>query len=163
MIYILMGVSGSGKTTIGQKLSAQLDYLFYDADDFHPPENIGKMSQGIALNDRDRQPWLRELRKLIEHLQYNQKNAIIACSSLKSAYRKFLQNNDQDIVWIYLKGSFEQILARLEKRQEHFMKSDLLRSQFEALEEPKNALIIDISLPSEKIVEQILSVLKLRL
>ncbi|HAC64422.1 MAG TPA: gluconate kinase [Cyanothece sp. UBA12306] len=159
MIYIVMGVSGSGKTTIGQKLSDKLNYSFYDADDFHPPENIAKMSQGIALNDHDRQPWLQSLRYLIEDLQYHKKNAIIACSSLKKSYRTILEKNDQNIQWIYLKGSYAEILQRLDKRPEHFMKTDLLKSQFEALEEPNNAIIVDVSLPIETIIKKILFLL----
>ncbi|MGP0128446.1 MAG: gluconokinase [cyanobacterium endosymbiont of Rhopalodia musculus] len=157
MIYIIMGVSGSGKTTIGKQLSFQLDYHFYDADDLHSSENIKKMSQGIPLNDKDRQPWLLSLSHLINNLQQHQKNAVIACSSLKKSYRQLLQGNHQDLVWIYLKGSFEQILERLNKRKEHFMKSQMLKSQFEDLEEPKNAIILDIGPTPEKIIKQILS------
>lgn len=152
-----MGVSGSGKTTIGKQLSCQLNYQFYDADDFHPPENVQKMSQGIPLNDQDRQPWLLSLSHLISDLQQHRKNAIIACSSLKQSYRKLLQNNHQELTWIYLKGSFKQILERLDKRKEHFMKSQMLKSQFEDLEEPNNAIILDISLTTEKIIKQVLS------
>ncbi|ACK66583.1 carbohydrate kinase, thermoresistant glucokinase family [Rippkaea orientalis PCC 8801] len=161
MIYIVMGVSGSGKTTIGQKLSEKLNYLFYDADDFHPIENIEKMRQGIALTDCDRQPWLKRLQDLIESLENKQQNAIIACSCLRKSYRELLNNNDHYIQWIYLKGRFEQILQRLENRENHFMKSNLLQSQFQALEEPKNAIIIDISLSVEEIIKQILLLLNL--
>ncbi|BBA79685.1 carbohydrate kinase [cyanobacterium endosymbiont of Rhopalodia gibberula] len=152
-----MGVSGSGKTTIGKQLSYHLEYHFYDADDFHTPENIQKMSKGISLNDKDRQPWLLSLSYLINNLQEHKKNAIIACSSLKKSYRQLLQGNHQDLVWIYLKGSFEQIMERLDKRKEHFMKSQMLKSQFKDLEEPENAIILDISSTTEKIIKQILS------
>ncbi|XHU96521.1 MAG: gluconokinase [cyanobacterium endosymbiont of Rhopalodia gibba] len=157
MIYIIMGVSGSGKTTIGKQLSCHLDYHFYDADDFHPPENIQKMSYKIPLNDQDRQPWLLSLSHLINNLQQHEKNAVIACSSLKKSYRELLQGNHQDLVWIYLKGSFEQILERLDKRKEHFMKSQMLKSQFKDLEEPDNAIILDIGSTTEKIIKQVLS------
>jgi gluconokinase len=157
MIYIIMGVSGSGKTTIGKQLSCHLHYHFYDSDNFHPPENIQKMSQGIPLDDKDRQPWLLSLSHLINNLQQNNKNAVIACSSLKKSYRKSLQGNYQDLAWIYLKGSFEQILERLDKRKEHFMKSQMLKSQFKDLEEPENAIIIDIASTTEKIIKQVLS------
>lgn len=156
MIYIIMGVSGSGKTTIGKQLSSQLGCYFYDADDFHSPENIQKMSQGIPLDDKDRQPWLISLSYLIDNLQQNKKNAVIACSSLKKSYRQLLQGNHQDLVWIYLQGSFEQVLERLNKRKEHFMKCQMLKSQFEDLEEPNNAIILDIALTPEKIIKQIL-------
>lgn len=152
-----MGVSGSGKTTIGKQLSYHLDYYFYDADDFHPPENIQKMSHQIPLNDQDRQPWLLSLSHLINNLQQHKKNAVIACSSLKKSYRELLQGNHQDLVWIYLKGNFEQILERLDKRKEHFMKSQMLKSQFKDLEEPDNAIILDIGSTTEKIIKQVLS------
>jgi gluconokinase len=115
------------------------------------------MSQGIPLDDKDRQPWLLSLSYLINNLQQHQKNAVIACSSLKKSHRKSLQGNYKDLVWIYLKGSFEQILERLEKRQEHFMKSQMLKSQFKDLEEPDNAIIIDIASTTEQIIKQILS------
>ncbi len=160
-IYIIMGVSGSGKTTIGQQLSYLLNYSFYDADDFHSPENLEKMSQGIPLNDQDRQPWLISISHLIQNLQQHKQPAIIACSSLKNSYREFLHNNNPNLIWIYLKGSFDEILERLEKRKQHFMKSELLKSQFETLEEPENALVIDISLTPEEIINQILLLLNL--
>ncbi|WP_324127132.1 gluconokinase [Cyanobacterium sp. uoEpiScrs1] len=152
-----MGVSGSGKTTIGKQLSCQLNYHFYDADDFHSLKNIQKMSNGIPLNDKDRLPWLLSISFLINNLQQHQINAVIACSSLKKSYRKLLKSNHQDLVWIYLKGSFKQISERLDKRNKHFMKSQMLKSQFEDLEEPNNAIIIDISSTSEEIIKQILS------
>ncbi|YAI82696.1 MAG: gluconokinase [cyanobacterium endosymbiont of Rhopalodia sterrenbergii] len=157
MIYIIMGVSGSGKTTVGKQLSFHLDYHFYDADNFHPPENIQKMSRGIPLDDKDRQPWLLSLSRLINNLQQHQENAVIACSSLKKSYRKLLQNNYQDLVWIYLKGSFEQILERLDKRKEHFMTSKMLKSQFKDLEEPDNAIILDIGSTTDQTIKQVLS------
>lgn len=146
-----MGVSGSGKSTIGQLLSQKLGWPFYDGDDFHPPENVAKMRQGIPLTDEDRRSWLSTLRSLIEQHQ----NGIIACSSLKESYREFLQGDRTDLIWIYLKGSYEEILERMQHRQGHFMKPQMLRSQFATLEEPKNALVINISLPPEKIIEQI--------
>ncbi|PSF35240.1 gluconate kinase [Aphanothece hegewaldii CCALA 016] len=155
MICILMGVSGSGKSTIGQLLSKKLGWPFYDGDDFHPPENVAKMRQGIPLTDEDRHSWLSTLRSLIEQHQ----NGIIACSSLKESYREFLQGDRSDLVWIYLKGSYEEILERMQHRTNHFMKPQMLRSQFATLEEPKNALVIDISLSPEKIIEQIVAIL----
>lgn len=115
------------------------------------------MSYKIPLNDQDRQPWLLSLSHLINNLQQHEKNAVIACSSLKKSYRELLQGNHQDLVWIYLKGSFEQILERLDKRKEHFMKSQMLKSQFKDLEEPDNAIILDIGSTTEKIIKQVLS------
>lgn len=152
MICMVMGVSGSGKSTIGQLLSQKTGLPFYEGDDFHPPENLDKMSRGIPLTDEDRQSWLRSLRVIIEQHQ----NAIIVCSSLKKSYRKYLQGDRCDLYWIYLKGSYQQILERMQARQGHFMKAEMLRSQFETLEEPQNAIVIEISLLPEEIVEEIL-------
>lgn len=157
MICILMGVSGSGKSTIGQLLSQKLGWPFYDGDDFHPPENIAKMRQGIPLTDGDRYSWLSTLRTLIEQNQ----NAIIACSSLKESYREYLQGERSDLIWIYLKGNYEQILERMQHRKQHFMKPQMLRSQFITLEEPKNAVVIDISLPPDEIIDRIVGLLDL--
>lgn len=156
-ICIIMGVSGSGKSTIGQLLSQELGWQFYDGDDFHPLENIEKMKHGIPLNDVDREPWLKGLRRLIENLQKQQENAIIACSALKENYRELLQNNDDNIIWIYLKGSFEKIRERLQHREGHFMKVEMLNSQVESLETPTKAIIVDISLSPIEIVEEIIS------
>ena len=156
MIYLIMGVSGAGKTTIGKALSQELGYPFYDADDFHPPENIAKMSQGIPLNDSDRLPWLLAIKTVINEKQKSQQNAIITCSALKKAYRNLLQNNSIDIIFIYLKGTYETILKRLQQRSKHFMKENMLMSQFKTLEEPQNAIIIDINLAVEEIVQEII-------
>ena len=156
MIYLIMGVSGSGKTTIGKALSDRLSCSFYDADDFHPPENIQKMSQGIPLTDSDRLPWLETIKTVIDQHQQQRKEAVITCSALKQVYRDLLQKNTQDLVWIYLKGTYQQILDRLENRSDHFMKSDLLMSQFQTLEEPENALVFDISLSVLEIVQKII-------
>ncbi len=141
MIYLIMGVSGSGKTTIGQALSEDLGYSFYDADDFHSSENIAKMSQGIALNDSDRLPWLLAIKTVINEYQKHKKNTVISCSALKQSYRDLLQENSQDIIWIYLKGSYETIFNRLQQRPGHFMKPQMLISQFQVLEEPQNTII----------------------
>lgn len=153
-----MGVSGSGKSTIGQLLGQVLGWQFYDGDDFHPSENIAKMSRGIPLDDCDRQPWLLALQNLINELRHNNTHAIIACSALKQTYRKFLQQEQQDILWVYLKGSYDQIWQRMQQRQ-HFMKPEMLRSQIESLEEPTDALIIDISVPPKDIAAQIVELL----
>jgi len=150
MIIILMGVSGSGKTTIGRLLANDLGWDFYDADNFHPAQNIAKMSHGLALNDEDRRPWLQSLRVLILDCLENRKQAVIACSALKETYRTSLRVND-NVQFVYLKGSFEQIKGRLTDRQNHFMPGDLLVDQFATLEEPLDALAVDISLPPDKI------------
>lgn len=152
MIYMIMGVSGSGKSTIGILLSQKLGFPFYDGDDFHPQANIDKMSQGIPLTELDRQLWLSSLKVVIEEHE----NAIIACSSLKESYRQYLQGDRSDCRWIYLKGTYQQILARMKARKGHFMKPEMLNSQLKTLEEPNNAKIIDISLSPEAIVAEIL-------
>lgn len=152
MIYILMGVAGSGKTTIGKLLSKQLDYPFYDGDDFHPRANILKMSRNLALDDRDRLPWLLRLKELID----NNPNIIVACSALKKSYRTILQGDNKQVIWIYLKGEYSEISRRIENRQGHFMKREMLRSQFNTLEEPSNAITISISQDTTAIVKQIL-------
>ena len=146
-----MGVSGSGKTTIGSLLAKELNLKFYDADDFHSQANQKKMSQGIALTDEDRSTWLNALQSLI---QTEKDSFVLACSALKESYRNFLKINEQ-VQFVYLKGSFEQIEQRLSERKNHYMPVKLLRSQFEALEEPKEALIIDISKTPEEIIQVI--------
>jgi gluconokinase len=156
-----MGVSGSGKSTIGDRLSRRLGCSFYDGDRFHTPENIEKMSRGIPLNDRDRYPWLEKIRNLMTEISQRQETAVIACSALKESYRQFLtQDQHQTIVWVYLKGSYEQIQQRMMTRVGHYMKAQMLRSQLETLEEPQDALILDISLAPETICDRIVAYLE---
>ena len=154
-----MGVSGSGKSTIGKLLSHALDIPFFDGDDFHPKENITKMSSGKFLNDQDRLGWLRTLNALAKkELKIN--SCIIVCSALKERYRSILEQGVQDNSdWIFLEGSFQQITDRINKRKDHFMSSTLLQSQFDILEEPKDAIKINISLTPISIVEMIKEVL----
>ncbi|MBH8565548.1 gluconokinase [Nostoc sp. CENA67] len=159
MIILVMGVSGSGKTTIGQLLAASLHWEFQDADSFHSPENIEKMRHGIPLNDLDRMPWLLALQQAIQNWLQENKNVVLACSALKASYREFLLVDSDGIKLVYLKGSFELIQQRLQQRQSHFMTEKLLNSQFDTLEEPENALIVDVSQPPELIVEDIKTVL----
>jgi len=151
-----MGVSGSGKTTIGQLLAEQLKLPFYDADDFHPKENIQKMKSGHALNDEDRQPWLERLSDLAQK-EIQNKGAVITCSALKEKYRIVLnQTIEKQVHWIFLDGSFETILERVNNRPGHFMPPELLQSQFDALERPKNAITFSILAPPYQIVEKII-------
>jgi len=153
---ILMGVSGCGKTSVGVRLSEVLGWPFFDGDDFHPGENVQKMSQGIPLTDNDRYSWLATLHDLIEsHLQSG-KSILLGCSALKHRYRNQLAEGNRGIVFVYLKGDFDLILARMSARQGHYMEAGMLRSQFDSLEEPSEAVIIDINKSLEQIVAEIL-------
>ena len=158
LIVILMGVSGSGKTTVGQLLAAELGCEFYDADDFHPPENVRKMSRGEPSNDEDRFPWLDALLDLARGEIENERNVVIACSALKEIYRERLQIGGK-IKFVHLKGDFRLIQQRLAKRSRHFMNPALLQSQFDALEEPANAVGVEISDPPAEIVRRIIELL----
>lgn len=151
MNLILMGVSGSGKTAIGLELSKALKLPFYDADDFHSDENKEKMSHGIPLTDADRIPWLQALSKLLG----DKGPLILGCSALKASYRKILQSTST-VQFIYLKGSYELIHSRLKERQGHFFDPHLLNSQFADLEEPLDAIVVEISPPVSEIVSDIL-------
>ncbi len=155
MIIVLMGVCGSGKTTIGEKLAETLGCGFSDADGFHPVENVEKMRAGIPLTDDDRWPWLRALRAAMEGWQAEGKSHVFACSALREVYREVLSPKN-DVVFVYLKGSPEVIGPRLRARQGHYMNPALLDSQFATLEEPKDALVVDIGGTPEEIVADIL-------
>jgi gluconokinase len=155
MIAIVMGVSGSGKTTVGKLLAQSLNWEFSDADDFHPPANIEKMSLGIPLEDADRLPWLLQLQSTIDWWLLENKNVVLACSALKASYREMLRRDPQQVKIVYLKGDFELLAARLRNRENHYMKADLLSSQLATLEEPEDAIIVDASQPLEAIVCQI--------
>jgi gluconokinase len=154
---ILMGVAGSGKTTVGKALAKQLGWDFYDADDFHPRENITKMASGVPLTDADRVPWLATLHQLITSSLEANRPGVLACSALKERYRQQLLEGNKGVKIVYLKGSYDLIWSRMAQRGAHYMKPQMLQSQFEALEEPTNALTIDISLPMENIVREILN------
>lgn len=150
--YIIMGVSGCGKTSVGKALAERLGWDFYDADDFHPPENIAKMAGGIPLSDEDRAPWLETLRALIADCLQTNRPGVLACSALKERYRQTLLDGNPGARLVYLKGSYDLIWSRMANRPGHYMKPEMLKSQFDALEEPQNALIVDISLLVEQIV-----------
>ena len=155
MLVVLMGVAGSGKTTIGRLLAGELGWHFYDADDLHPRANVEKMSRGLALTDADREPWLESLRDLVGGCLARGENAVLACSALKERYRREFLLLDGRVRLIYLKGSYDLIHDRLTKRGDHFMKPRMLRSQFAALEEPEAESHVDISPPPADVVRAI--------
>jgi gluconokinase len=159
-VVIVMGVAGSGKTTVGESLAKHLGWEFYDADHFHPAENIAKMSNGLPLNDSDRAPWLAALHNLISTSRKENHPAVLACSALKESYRRQLLAGNEGVQFVYLKGSYGLIWSRISGRKDHYMKPQMLQSQFEALEEPADALTVDVSLPVDEIVQGIVGQLE---
>lgn len=155
-IVLLMGVSGSGKTTIGKLLAERLGWHFYDADDFQPRDNLAKMAQGLPLNDRDRRPWLLAIHDLLAGLAAKSRQAVVACSALKQDYRDLLSAGITGLGYVYLKGDFALLEDRLRRRTGHFFKPGLLGTQFEILEEPADALTVNVDNPPDSIVERIL-------
>ncbi len=158
MVVILMGVSGSGKTTIGERLADRLDWTFADGDAFHPEANVEKMSRGEPLTDEDRWPWLRSIRDFIGDRLADDAPAVVACSALKAAYRDVLLDGNDGAALVHLRGPYDLIRRRLEARPEHFFDAELLDNQFETLEAPDadEALIVDIDASPEEIVQTIL-------
>jgi gluconokinase len=152
---VLMGVSGCGKTSVGQSISEQLVWPFFEGDDFHSAENVEKMSRGIPLTDEERTHWLETLHELISEKLHGGENLILACSALKAKYRQQLRTGNEGLVFVFLKGDFDLIWERMQTREDHYMKSEMLKSQFEILEPPKNALHIDIDRPITEIVREI--------
>ena len=156
MFIIVMGVSGSGKTSISRMLAQRLGWPFYDGDAFHPAANIAKMTADVPLTDEDRACWLDALTIFMEEKTLAGENGVIACSALKKAYRDVLRRYDRkQIHFVYLKGSYEVILERMKSRGDHFMKPEMLQSQFAALEEPWGILTIDVTLSKDEIVQKI--------
>jgi gluconokinase len=155
MVVIVMGVSGSGKTTIGRLLAETLGWTFHEGDDLHPRANVEKMAAGIPLNDADRLPWLENLRALIERCLADGENATIACSALKKSYREILGGGLDGVRFVHLTGSRDLIRQRLEQRHGHFMKAKMLDSQLATLEPPSQALDVDVAGTPEEIVAEI--------
>jgi len=149
-----MGVTGSGKSTVGKLLAQQLGWKFFDGDDFHSPANIEKMRRGMPLNDDDRRPWLEAIRESIRKMVERSENAVIACSALKHSYRQMLRITGE-VVFVYLKANIDTVRERLRNRTGHFMNPDLIQSQFDTLEESEQALRVDASLPPGEIVRRI--------
>ncbi len=154
-----MGVSGCGKTTVGKLLSETTGIPFVDADAFHPKENIQKMTNGVALTDADRKPWLENLNQELIR-QSRKQGAILACSALKENYRKILSKDISTIQWIYLKGDFKLIQERMQNRENHFMDVNLLQSQFDTLETPEYGMHLSISDTPTDIITQVLNKIK---
>jgi gluconokinase len=161
MIILMTGVAGSGKTTVGMELAEALGWRFVDADDFHPPANIDKMQGGEPLTDQDRRPWLSALKsQIIQWLELDQQ-VVLACSALKERYRRELLVDPPRMRIVYLKGSYNLIERRLAARAGHFMRKELLASQFRELEEPKGVLTVDIARPPKDLVRQIREALQI--
>jgi gluconokinase len=156
MIVVVMGVTGSGKTTVGSLLAQQPGWEFADADRFHSPENVEKMRLGIPLGDADRAPWLNSLRQAVEQWIAEHKNVVLACSALKNSYRERLSVSSE-VRFVYLKGSYDLIYRRLQLRHGHFASEKILAGQFADLEEPdnENTVTIEIDQPAEAIVAEI--------
>ncbi len=163
MVIILIGVSGCGKTTIGIELSKRVGCSFWDGDDFHPEANIKKMSGGVPLTEADRTSWLNTLRRKIEQCLDNSENLVLACSALSRQSRDILRGNNKDVRFVYLQGSKELIGQRLKDRKGHFMRSDMLDSQFDVLQEPDAAIVVCITQSPQEIVAQISGELRLAL
>ncbi|MDC7235414.1 MAG: gluconokinase [Spirochaetales bacterium] len=160
MIIMIMGVSGCGKSTVGKALADRLNLCYEEADSFHPKANIDKMSQGEPLDDADRKPWLDRIKKKIDQYRESGGSAVFSCSALKESYRQILSGGEPDsLEWVYLKGSYDLLTERMENRDNHFFKKEMLRSQLDTLEVPEYGLHLDIAVPfNEKIdyLEQVL-------
>jgi gluconokinase len=154
VVVIIMGATGAGKTTIGTMLAAELNWQFADADAFHPPANIEKMSKGIPLNDADRAPWLAAMRKAILEWIAAGNNVVLACSALKRAYREELRASPE-VKIVYLKGNYELLAERIRHRHGHFAGEGILAGQFADLEEPEDAITVDAAKSPEEIVAEI--------
>jgi len=158
MVVVIMGIVGAGKTTVGKLLAQNLGWKFADADDFHLPKNVEKIRHGIALTDADRVPWLVSLRAAIDRWNSEGANVVLACSALKHSYRQRLRAGS--VEFVYLKGSRDLILARLRARHGHFATDSILDTQLADLEEPQNAIEVEIDRPPDQIVAEIIRRLK---
>ena len=160
MIVLVMGTTGAGKTTVGKLLAEKLNWIFLDADDFHPPANVAKMKQGIPLDDADRVPWLAATHDRLASETAAGKNCVLACSALKHSYRETIRAG-LDVRTVYLKGTYEEMRAHILARHGHFAGEGILAGQFRDLEEPTDAIIEPVTLHPEEIVKQVREKLKL--
>jgi len=152
---IVMGVAGSGKSTVGQQLAAELGWQFNDADGFHPPENVAKMSAGIPLTDGDRAPWLSAIREHLGACLARGQGVVVTCSALKETYRSVIRVDPERVKLVYLQGSRDLLWERITSRKDHFMKPSMLDSQLATLEEPIDALTLDIAADTKSLVAAI--------
>jgi carbohydrate kinase (thermoresistant glucokinase family) len=153
---VVMGVSGSGKTTVARLLAGRLGWAFAEADEFHSPANVAKMRAGVALNDDDRRPWLAAIADRIDSAREANEPIVVTCSALKRRYRDILVASRPDVALVYLKGDYDTIAQRMAARPHHYMPVSLLKSQFEALEEPaadEHAIVLDIRRTPEELVD----------
>jgi gluconokinase len=157
MIVVLMGVSGSGKTTIGELLAQRLGWAYLDADDYHPASNVEKMRAGTPLTDEDRWPWLDRMNGMLRERGARGENLILGCSALRQVYRERLEAGVPHVHWVHLKGSFELIRSRLLARKHRYMPPSLLQSQFATLEPPRDALTVDIGAAPEQVVDALIA------
>jgi gluconokinase len=161
MIIILMGVSASGKSTVGRLLARRLGWEFHDGDDLHPDANVRKMASGTPLTDDDRWPWLARIVRVMKECDAAGRNAVIACSALRKTYRDYLRRHGTAVEFVFLRGERQVLRERIRERSDHFMPAALLDSQFDALEEPQQAVVVDVDKPPAEIVEDIVHRLSL--
>ncbi|MBX3004894.1 MAG: AAA family ATPase [Anaerolineales bacterium] len=154
---VVMGVSGAGKSHIGRALAQACGLPFLEGDNFHPADNIAKMQSGHALTDADRAPWLAALNQALQEHHARGQAVVLACSALKAAYRQQLQQGGVQLRLVYLQASPERLRQRVEGRRTHFMPASLLQSQFDALEEPSDAIVVDALLPADDIIATLLA------
>lgn len=162
-VVILAGVAGAGKTTVGEMLASRMGWDFLDADDFHPSENIEKMSSGISLTDEDRRPWLEAIKLEIDRAISEKKSAVIACSALKEKYRKYLGQGSKDVILFLLNVDYQEAYRRISQRGNHFFRTDVLESQFQALEKTEITITVDASKTPEAITDEILEKINQRI
>lgn len=160
MVILLMGTTGAGKTTVGKILAVRLCWTFLDADDFHPPANIEKMHHGIPLSDADRLPWLEKIHAELLRRTQSGENIVLACSALKQSYRDLL-SSEVDVRIVYLRGTYDVMRQRIESRHGHFAGEGILAGQFADLEEPRDALVLDVSRSPQQLAAEVIASLHL--